>query len=161
MDRQAVEELNADLAEFTDDVFAYLAYAGQRGYGRQYLRGLMLDGRRKSVEPMAERLGIPRKNLGHFVAQSAWDYCEVMRRVTARADRLLPRRTLLVQWKRKRGGDVFRSWITDLPADTPLAVLVRNSGWSHIRRCPWLRMRPTRTGRWRCCPRGWRCRTGR
>ncbi|MFD7056345.1 transposase [Streptomyces mirabilis] len=56
MERQAVEELNADLAEFTDDVFAYLAYAGQRGYGRQYLRGLMLDGRRKSVEPMAERL---------------------------------------------------------------------------------------------------------
>jgi hypothetical protein len=39
MDRQAVEELNADLAEFTDDVFAYLAYAGRRGYGRQYLRG--------------------------------------------------------------------------------------------------------------------------
>lgn len=89
MERQAVEELNADLAEFTDDVFAYLAYAGQRGYGRQYLRGLMLDGRRKSVEPMAERLGIPRQNLGHFVAQSPWDYREVMRRVAARAHRVL------------------------------------------------------------------------
>lgn len=48
MDRQAVEELNADLAEFTDDVFGYLAYPGQRGYGRQYLRGLMLDGARRS-----------------------------------------------------------------------------------------------------------------
>lgn len=35
--------------------------------------------------------------------------------VAATADRLLPRRTLLVEWKRKRGGDVFRSWITDLP----------------------------------------------
>ncbi|MGW1784978.1 IS701 family transposase [Streptomyces sp. NPDC002143] len=89
MEQQAVEELNADLAEFTDDVFAYLAYAGQRGYGRQYLRGLMLDGRRKSVEPMAKRLGIPRQNLGHFVAQSTWDYCEVMRRVAARAHRVL------------------------------------------------------------------------
>jgi SRSO17 transposase len=54
MDREAVEELNVDLAEFTGDVFAYLAYAGQRGYGQQYLRGLMLDGRRKSVEPMAK-----------------------------------------------------------------------------------------------------------
>ncbi|MET8138629.1 transposase [Streptomyces sp. NPDC006290] len=89
MERQAVEELDADLAEFTVDVFAYLAYAGQRGYGRQYLRGLMLDGRRKSVEPMAERLGIPRQNLGHFVSQSPWDYREVMRRVAARAHRVL------------------------------------------------------------------------
>jgi hypothetical protein len=34
MERQAVEEPNANLTEFTDDVFAYLAYAGQRGYGR-------------------------------------------------------------------------------------------------------------------------------
>jgi hypothetical protein len=40
------------------------------------------------------------------------------------ADRLLPQCILLIQWKRKRGGDVFRSWITDLPANTPLAVLV-------------------------------------
>lgn len=49
----------------------------------------MLDGRRKPVEPMAERLGIPRQNLGHFVGQSPWDYREVMRRVAARADRVL------------------------------------------------------------------------
>ncbi|MFE2971217.1 IS701 family transposase [Streptomyces sp. NPDC059340] len=47
--------------------------------------------------------------------------------VASTADRLLPQRTLLIQWKRKRGGDVFRSWITDLPADTPLAVLVRHA----------------------------------
>lgn len=45
------------------------------------------------------------------------------------ASRLLPQRTLLVQWKRKRkrGGDVFRSWITGLSADTPLAVLGRHA----------------------------------
>ncbi|MFE2706839.1 hypothetical protein [Streptomyces mirabilis] len=47
--------------------------------------------------------------------------------VASTADRLLPQRTLLIQWKRKRGGDVFRSWITDLPPDTPLAVLVRHA----------------------------------
>jgi SRSO17 transposase len=89
MDLQAVEALNADLAEFTGDIFTYLAYEGQRGYGQQYLRGLMLDGKRKSVEPMALRLGVPRQNLGHFVAQSTWDYSEVMRRVAARAAAVL------------------------------------------------------------------------
>ncbi|GGT05062.1 hypothetical protein GCM10010156_73480 [Planobispora rosea] len=84
MDLQAVEALNEDLAEFAGDVFKYLAYRGRRDHGQQYLRGLTLDGKRKSVEPMAGRLGLPRQNLGHFVSQSAWDYTEVMRRVAAR-----------------------------------------------------------------------------
>jgi SRSO17 transposase len=85
MDLQAVEALNEDLTEFAADIFTYLAYRGQRDYGQQYLRGLMLDGKRKSVEPMAGRLGLPRQNLGHFVAQSTWEYTDVMRRVAARA----------------------------------------------------------------------------
>jgi SRSO17 transposase len=85
MDLQTVEALNEDLAEFAGDVFKYLAYRGQRDYGQQYLRGLMLDGKRKSVEPMAGRLGLPRQNLGHFVSQSTWDHTEVMRRIAARA----------------------------------------------------------------------------
>jgi SRSO17 transposase len=39
--------------------------------------------------------------------------------------------TLLVQWRHKRpagpeDGDAFRVWLTDLPADTPLATLVRH-----------------------------------
>ena len=89
MDLQAMSALDADLAEFSGDVFKYLAYTGQRGYGQQYLRGLMLDGKRKSVEPMASRLGIVPQNLGHFVAQSTWDYTDVMRRVAARAINLL------------------------------------------------------------------------
>ncbi|MFD7284194.1 IS701 family transposase [Streptomyces sp. NPDC059862] len=65
------------------------ALPGQRAHGAQYLRGLMLDGKRKSVEPMAERLGVPRQNLGHFVAQSPWDYREVMRRIADRAVRVV------------------------------------------------------------------------
>ncbi|MFI0980863.1 hypothetical protein ACH4SP_28115 [Streptomyces sp. NPDC021093] len=36
-------------------------------------------------------------------------------------------RTLPVQWNRKHGGDIFRSWITDLPPHTPLPVLVRHA----------------------------------
>ncbi|MGW6405047.1 IS701 family transposase [Streptomyces sp. NPDC055134] len=85
MDLQVVEELAPDLHEFAGDVFKYLALQAQRGDGGQYVRGLLLDGRRKSVEPMAERLGVPRQNLGHSVGQSTWDYTEVMRRVAVRA----------------------------------------------------------------------------
>ena len=50
-----------------------------------YLRGLMLDGRRKSVEPMAARLGeVHYQALHHFVAVSPWDWRPVRRRLAER-----------------------------------------------------------------------------
>jgi SRSO17 transposase len=45
------------LEAFAANVFESLPRRDQRARGGCYLRGLMLDGRRKSVEPMAERLG--------------------------------------------------------------------------------------------------------
>jgi SRSO17 transposase len=38
----------------------------------EYLRGLLLDGERKSVEPMARRLGVDDQALQQFVNQSPW-----------------------------------------------------------------------------------------
>ncbi|MFI8883969.1 transposase, partial [Streptomyces sp. NPDC053813] len=46
------------LEEFAGEVFASLRRADQRAKGRLYLRGLLLDGRRKSMQPMAGRLGV-------------------------------------------------------------------------------------------------------
>jgi SRSO17 transposase len=55
----------------------------QRARGECYLRGLMLDGRRKSVEPMTARLGgeVHYQALHHFVAVSPWDWRPVRRRL--------------------------------------------------------------------------------
>ncbi|MDH6711418.1 SRSO17 transposase [Kitasatospora sp. MAA19] len=64
------------------EVFASLARKDQRRQGDCYLRGLMLDGRRKSVQPMAERL--PDGNmqaLQQFVSQSPWDHTPVLRQI--------------------------------------------------------------------------------
>jgi SRSO17 transposase len=70
------------LEAFADEVFASLPRADQRARGQCYLRGLMLDGRRKSIEPMAERLGeIHYQALHHFVATSPWDWRPVRRRL--------------------------------------------------------------------------------
>src|SRR5215218_4695328 len=44
------------LEAFAEDIFASLPRTDQRARGQCYLRGLMLDGRRKSIEPLAERL---------------------------------------------------------------------------------------------------------
>ena len=73
------------LEAFADDVFESLPRKDQRSRGACYLRGLMLEGRRKSVEPMAQRLGeVHYQALHHFVAASPWDWRPVRRRLAER-----------------------------------------------------------------------------
>jgi SRSO17 transposase len=70
------------LEAFADDIFETLPRTDQRARGQCYLRGLMLEGRRKSIEPMAARLGeVHYQALHHFVAVSAWDWRPVRRRL--------------------------------------------------------------------------------
>lgn len=80
-----VERLRGELSEFVADVFASVPRRDQRRWGECYLRGLMLDGRRKSTRPMAERL--PDGNmqaLQQFVNQSPRDPEPVRRRIAQR-----------------------------------------------------------------------------
>ncbi|MCY0932533.1 transposase, partial [Streptomyces sp. H27-H1] len=51
-----VEDLRVELAAFVADVFASVPRRDQREKGGCYLRGLMLEGRRKSIQAMAGRL---------------------------------------------------------------------------------------------------------
>ncbi len=86
VDLAEIEELRESLGEFVAEVFASLKRKDQRGWGDCYLRGLMLDGRRKSIQPMAERL--PDGNmqaLQQFVSQSTWDHVPVLRAVATKA----------------------------------------------------------------------------
>jgi SRSO17 transposase len=70
------------LEAFAEDLFASLPRSDQRARGQCYLRGLMLEGRRKSIEPMAARLGeVHYQALHHFVAVSPWDWRPVRRRL--------------------------------------------------------------------------------
>jgi SRSO17 transposase len=70
------------LEAFAEDLFASLPRADQRVRGECYLRGLLLEGRRKSIEPMAQRLGeVHYQALHHFVAVSPWDWRPVRRRL--------------------------------------------------------------------------------
>lgn len=85
MDMQQVEGMRAKLAEFVADLFASVPRRDQRVQGDCCLRGLMLDGRRKSIRPMAERLpdGMNR-TLQQFVNRSPWDPVPVQRRIAER-----------------------------------------------------------------------------
>ncbi|MGX1471611.1 UNVERIFIED_CONTAM: SRSO17 transposase [Streptomyces canus] len=71
MDAHEVNRVRAELAFFVADVFASVPRKDQRAKGDCYLRGLMLDGRRKSIQAMASRLPDGNEqNLQQFVNQS-------------------------------------------------------------------------------------------
>jgi SRSO17 transposase len=62
----------------------------QRRWGECYVRGLMLDGKRKSIEPMAARLADGDEQcLQQFVNQSPWDPVAVRRALARRMSREL------------------------------------------------------------------------
>lgn len=58
VDAGGLARVREQLREFAAGVFAGLPRVDQRETGVRYLRGLMLDGQRKSMQPMAARLGV-------------------------------------------------------------------------------------------------------
>ena len=63
------------LEEFAGEMFDSMRRKDQRRWGGVYLRGLMLDGKRKSIEPMSARLPDGDEQcLQQFVNQSPWDW---------------------------------------------------------------------------------------
>ncbi|MFJ3245273.1 IS701 family transposase [Streptomyces sp. NPDC086782] len=85
MDLGEIEQLRGELAAFVAEVFASVPRRDQRAKGDCYLRGLMLDGRRKSIQPMAERLPDgDMQALQQFVNQSPWDHAAVLRAVAVK-----------------------------------------------------------------------------
>jgi SRSO17 transposase len=85
MDVEEMSAVRPRLEAFAAEVFAPLARSDQRAKGLTYLRGLLLDGRRKSMQPMAERLGVDQQGLQQFVSSSTWAVEPVRERLARRA----------------------------------------------------------------------------
>jgi SRSO17 transposase len=88
-----LRRIRTRLTAFAEDLFQSIPRKDQRRWGQTYLRGLLLDGRRKSIQPMAARLtrGDPQADayaleqaLQQFVNQSPWDPAAVRRRLAER-----------------------------------------------------------------------------
>jgi len=60
---------------------AELGRSERREGATLYVQGLLLPGERKSIEPMAERLGVDSQKLQQFIADSLWDEPEVWRAI--------------------------------------------------------------------------------
>src|SRR3954462_15153640 len=68
--RDIAADLDAWLKPFLDAT----GRKSRRTMAPLYVRGLLGSGERKSIQPMAERLGLPgHDQLHHFISSSAWD----------------------------------------------------------------------------------------
>jgi SRSO17 transposase len=66
-------------------MYAPLRRCDQRAKAECYTRGLLIDGRRKSMQPMAARLGeVDDQGLQQFISDSPWDETAVRRRLARR-----------------------------------------------------------------------------
>src|SRR5215213_8069638 len=84
MTPEEMDQVRPRLVDFAAGMLGGLARSDQRAKGELYLRGLMLDGKRKSMQPMAARLGVDHQQLQQFMTSSTWDYVAVRRRLAAR-----------------------------------------------------------------------------
>src|SRR5271170_1799506 len=85
MDARKLMRLRQDLTSFLDDVVGTMDNPRRRRWCDAYLRGVLLDGQRKSVEPMAARLKVIEQGnedyeqaLQQFLNQSPWDEQEIL-----------------------------------------------------------------------------------
>ena len=73
------------LEQFLVDLLEPVGRSERRQWGGVYVRGLLLDGERKSIEPMAQRL--PEGNvqaMQQFIGQSPWDWKPVWEKLGQR-----------------------------------------------------------------------------
>jgi SRSO17 transposase len=97
VDRRTLKKLDAELTEFIDDLFAGLGRRERVENLGHYLTGLLLDGDRKSIEPIAARLvdkldeveGM-RQRLQQVVSVATWSEQELFRRLAQKVEGELP-----------------------------------------------------------------------
>jgi SRSO17 transposase len=84
MTPREMQALDHRLTAFLEDLLAPLGRKERRHWARVYVQGLLLDGERKSIEPLASRIpGADVQALRQFVGQSPWD-AEAVQQLLAR-----------------------------------------------------------------------------
>ena len=86
------------LARFLGTLTPLLGRVERQTHASEYVRGLLLDGERKSITPLAERVpGSDVQALRQFVNQSPWAWAPLQAALTTLLlDRLLPEAVLIL-----------------------------------------------------------------
>jgi SRSO17 transposase len=90
MDGWAAERWEEELGGWLAPFLGRLRRQAQRHWAPFYLKGLILPGERKSIEPMAARVApADTQQLHHFVSTSPWPTAPVEEELVKAADRLV------------------------------------------------------------------------
>jgi SRSO17 transposase len=90
MKPQELQSLDKRLSCFLEDLLSPMGRSERRHWARVYVQGLLLDGERKSIEPIASRIpGADVQALRQFVGQSPWAVEEIQRRLATKVVDLL------------------------------------------------------------------------
>jgi SRSO17 transposase len=106
MKRRELKHWEMCLREFLEELTAGMGRSERRHWAEVYVKGLLLDGARKSVAPMATRvLGVEPSSaevqaLQLFVSQSNWAWEEVLERLARR-------------WEERQAAEAGRIWMVD------------------------------------------------
>jgi SRSO17 transposase len=103
MNRREIARLDRELSAYLDDLFEDMGRKERRRAMAWYVTGLLLDGDRKSIEPIASRLvddrqevEAMRQRLQQCVSVSTWVEEKVLERLARKVDRELPGAEALV-----------------------------------------------------------------
>jgi len=82
MGKIELNKVRKELEAFVEPYRELIGRSERMHWCRMYISGLLLNGERKSIQPMAERLpGGNMQNLQQFVNQSPWEYKPVMNKL--------------------------------------------------------------------------------
>jgi SRSO17 transposase len=90
MTEQQLQALEPALADYLDQFLFCCSYTQTFGHLGTYVRGLLSDLPRKSVEPIALKAGTPARTLQEFLRDHSWDGAAVRDGLQRRAAALLP-----------------------------------------------------------------------
>ena len=86
MQSEEVAALDERLSIFLEPMLGFLGREDRRRWARTYVTGLLLDGERKSIQPLAARLGLAgdaTQSLQQFVSTGPWS-CDVLQAAMTR-----------------------------------------------------------------------------
>ncbi len=85
MTEKQLSGVRTRLDRFLGDLVEPMGRKDRRHWAQIYIQGLLLDGQRKSVQPIAERIaGADEQALNQFLNQSPWEVNEIQRRLARR-----------------------------------------------------------------------------
>lgn len=90
MTEQQLRALGPALSRFLDDYLFCCGYTQTFAHLSTYVRGLLSDLPRKSVEPIALQAGTPVRTLQEFLKDHVWDFAAVRDQLQGHAATLLP-----------------------------------------------------------------------